>query len=53
MKGIRIGPEMIPCRRCKARPGESCERVDGKDRFSHVHKVRVRDAEKTSDLLDL
>ena len=53
MKGIRISPIVIPCRRCDARPGESCTRVDGRDRFTLVHKVRERDAERTSDLLDL
>lgn len=51
---IQLGPIMIPCRKCDARPGEDCmssarRRVRDSDGF---HRVRANDAKRVSALVD-
>lgn len=60
---IELGATMPPCRRCKAPPGEDCRitrkeargpfKIDIGAQRDRPHKVRVRDAKRMSELLDL
>jgi hypothetical protein len=59
---ILIGELMPPCRKCKAAPGESCTKTESEARGpiklsvgelrNNPHKIRMRDAERMSELLD-
>jgi hypothetical protein len=51
---ICIGPHMIPCRACKAKPGEPCTRGgSGRKRSlgDRVHLTRELDAGRASKLI--
>ena len=55
MKTIELPAHFVPCRTCKAAPGESCFRrtltdhgLAGRD----YHKTRERDAAKVSELIE-
>lgn len=56
---IQLGPVMIPCRCCKARPGYDCTRTArevGANRLQvgyrrEPHLVRVNDARRVSELI--
>lgn len=62
---IQIGHHMIPCRKCRAAFGDDCTvtRSEVKDApivaisvgrtRNNPHKIRVRDARRVSELLDL